>query len=514
MTPVADPYQPFHSILAAHAGRHPDKAFLHAIADDRAITYGALFATANRIASFLRERKFAANDRVMVLAGNSIEMVAAYFGVLRHGATVCTVNVEMNEAHLGEIVDALAPRLTLYEEGRGLERLADTAPGDWAPLGAWAEDGGAGFFADIAAFAADGETPPVCGPDDCAVIFYTSGTVAKPKGVIYSHRALYANFDAVADMVALGADDRLLDFRSFGWMSAQELGLGAPLVRGATAIMAERFSRRRYLEWLRDHDVTIGACMPAGIAMLLREPVDIRKNDLPHLRFMTSSSAPLLVGQWKAFEALYGIPVAQGYGMSEAGWITGMHEGNRRLGTVGRPLKYQTVRVLDPDGNEVAAGETGEIVVGGAQQATGYLLADGSIERLPAGALATGDLGHVDGDGYLRVTGRVKELIIRGGVNIAPLEIDGVIAELPGIAEACTIGVPDAIYGEEVVSFVALRPGAAPSAETILAHCRGRLPRFKMPKQVIFREALPRTGRDKLDRAALAADWKRMNADA
>ncbi len=494
------PYRPFADIIAGHARRHPDKEAVYSIAEGRGLTYGELSRTANRIAAALRERGIGANDRVLVLAGNGLAMVAAYLGILRHGATVCTVNVETNAAHLAEIAGAISPRLALFDDVADIARLAGATSGEWLALD--------GFLDALAPDAAANDAPAVCGPEDHAVIVYTSGTEAKPKGVIYSHATLYYNFDSVADMIGLEADDRVLEFRALSWMSAQLLGLGAPLLRGATAVIAERFSRRRFLEWIRDHDIDIAACVPAAIAMLLGEPVALRARDLPRLRFITSSSAPLPVGQLRAFEALYGIAIAQGYGMSEAGWISGSHRDDRRIGTVGRPVTHQRVRILDDAGRAVAPGETGEIEAGGGrQQSLGSLRADGTIRRTPADGVRTGDLGFLDADGYLHLTGRAKDLIVRGGVNIAPLEIDGVISELTEIAEACTVGVPDPIHGEAVVSYVALKAGAHLTPGAIRAHCAARLPAIKAPKQIVIRDSLPRTGRGKLDRNALAADW-------
>ena len=495
------PYRPFAEIIVGHARLNPDKEAIFSIAENRGFTYGELSRTTNRIAAALRSRGIGAGDRVLVLAENSLAMVTAYLGVLRHGATVCTVNVEANGAHLEEIANAVAPRLALFENDSDLAGPAGQASEESMLLDE--------FFNSLPNAAASNNAPCVCGPEDPAVIFYTSGTEAQPKGVIYSHASLYFNFDSVADMMGLRADDRVLDFRSLSWISAQQLGLGAPLIRGATAFIAERFSRSKFLEWIRDHDIDIAACVPAGIAMLLNEPVTLRGSDLPRLRFITSSSAPPLVEQWHAFEECYGIAIVQGYGMSEAGWITGSDRDNRRHGTVGRPVKHQRVRVLDEAGQNLPPGETGEIEASGdRQQSHGYLLSDGTIRRMPVGGVRTGDLGYLDEDGYLHVTGRAKDLIIRGGVNIAPLEIDGVILELAEIAETCTVGVPDSIYGEEVVSYVALKTGAHLTGEEIRAHCAARLPDFKTPKEIVIRVSLPRTARGKLDRNALAEDWR------
>ena len=515
MAQDTDTYRSFHDIVADHAGRWPDRVFVHCIDQKKSLTYGQLSTVCNRIAHFLKDRGLAANDRVLLLAENSVENLAVFVGTLSYGATIATVHVEMNRAHLSEIITAVNPKLVLYQDGLGLEDLADGAPGEWMALGNWSEDGGTGFFGAIAGLPDTDDVATVAGPDDQGVIFYTSGTVARPKGVIQTHATAFYNYDSTADYLELAPGDRVLDFRSYSWLSAQHMSLGAPLVAGATTIMARHFSVSRFFDWLRDHDINIGFVVPTVVNMLIERPADISAADLPHLRFLTCSSAPLLEDQWRRFEDMYGITLAQSCGSSEGG-NTAAHRGAvRKIGTIGPAQKYQRIRIVDGDGNDVPAGETGEIIVGGGrQQAYGYLLPDGTIERLPADGHQTGDLGHFDSDGHLIITGRVKELIIRGGVNIAPLEIDGVLMAHPDVAEAGTVGVPHDIYGEEVVSFVALRNGAAVGADDLMAHCGERLPEFKAPKQIIFRDALPKNPRGKLDRNALAEEWKRDHAAA
>ena len=513
MQAMADSYRSFHHIVAENARRWPDRVYVHSIDQDKSLTYAALYALSNRFARLLRRKGLKAGDRVLLLAENAVENLAVFVSTLRYGATLATVNVAMNEGHLKEIIAAVAPALVLYQEGLGLERLEDVELagnlGEWQALGEWHEDGGTGVFAEIAALSDTDDIASVAGPDDPAVIFYTSGTVAKPRGVIQTHATAYYNYDATADYLGLAPGDKVLDFRSFSWLSAQHMSLGAPLVAGATTVIAKNFSVSRYFDWLAAHEINIGFVVPTVINMLLDRPAAVRGADLPHLRFLTSSSAPLLVEQWKRFEETYGIILAQSAGSSEGG-NTAAHRGDkRRIGTIGPPLKYQDIRIVDQDGGERGPGESGEIVVaGGRQQAFGFLMPDGTVEKLDVDGHRTGDLGHFDAEGHLVITGRVKELIIRGGVNISPVEIDGVLVELAGINEAGTIGVPDEIWGEEVVSFVVRGLGARLSEAEILSHCGDRLPEAKMPKRIIFREGLPRNNRGKLDRGALAADWK------
>ena len=505
--PASDPYRSFHAIVAENARRWPERVYVHCIDQVKSLTYGQLYPLTNRIARFLKGEGVGANDRVLLLAENSVETFAVFVGALRHGATLATVHVEMNRAHLAEIVAAVAPKIVLYQEGLGLETLRDDI---WLPLGEWQPGcGSTGFFGTIENLSENNDIPSCAAPDDHGVIFYTSGTVAKPKGVIQTHATAFYNYDATADYLGLGPGDRVLDCRSYSWLSAQHMSLGAPLVAGATTIMARHFSQSRYFDWLREHEIHIGFVVPTMVSMLLSRPHAAKGTDLPHLRFLTSSSAPLLEEQWRRFEETYGITLCQSCGSSEGG-NTAAHRGAaRKIGTIGPPQKYQDIRIVDRDGAALPPGGTGEIVVGGGrQQAFGYLLPDGTIERLPRDGHHTGDLGFFDADGHLHITGRVKELIIRGGMNIAPLEVDAVLVAHPRILEAGTIGVPHPIYGEEVVAYVACAPGAVPSVEEIKRHCAMRLPEAKMPKAIYLIDALPKNVRGKLDRGALDAHYR------
>lgn len=491
--------------------RCPDKTFIHSIEQEKSITHGEMYRLANRIAHFLRGRGLRANDRVALLSNNSLEHLVAYIGAMAYGATICTVHVEMNQAYFEEILNAVNARIVLYEGGLDLERLEGKVPGDWIPLGDWRAGDGDGFFALLKDLP---ETPlaPVNTRDDVASIFYTSGTATKPKGVVCTFAELYDNTEPTADAFGMTESDRILDYRSFNWMSAQVLSALGPLCKGATLLLARRFSVSRFFDWVREHRATIAAGNPTIINMLINRPSNITAKDVPHFRFITSSSAPLIPEQWKEFERMYGIPIGQGYGTSETGWIAGSDETTRRLGTVGKPLPYHNVTVVDGDGNPLPQGETGAIELGGdPNREYRYLADDGTIRINAKGRTRTGDIGVFDADGYLTVTGRIKDLIIRGGINISPVEIDDIVLQLPQVAEAATVGVPDPIYGEEVVIYVSAKPDTALSADDVMAHCGKKLPHTKMPKHIIFKPSLPKTDRGKMDRAALAEEWKRTH---
>jgi acyl-coenzyme A synthetase/AMP-(fatty) acid ligase len=495
--------------IARAAQRHPKKPWLVSADDGRSVTYRELGDAAGRIAAFLHSRGIGADDRVALLANNSIEHLLCYFGVMSYGATICTVHVEMNRNQLDNIFARLKPTLVLHQDGLGLDDLLGSVAAPRMRLGRWDRPEPETFHAELARHApSDAQT--TAGGDDDAVILFTSGTSARPKGVVLNYREHLTNIEPAADGFGITADDRVYDFRSFNWASAQLLGALVPLNRGATLVMAEKFSASRFFRHIREHRVTVAAGNPTTINILLNTETDAGRDNLPTLRFITSSSAPLTIEEWRRFEARFGIPIAQGYGSSETGWIAAISGEQRRLGTAGRPLAYHRLAIVDADGRSLPPGEIGLIEIGGnASHDYRYLADDGSVKINSRGRIRTGDLGLLDADGYLRVTGREKDLIIRGGVNISPVEIDSFLMQRPELIEVATVGVPDAIYGEEVVSYVVARPGATVDPGELLRYCSEGLPAFKAPKQIVLSVSLPKTERGKLNRRALAERWRR-----
>jgi long-chain acyl-CoA synthetase len=497
--------------IARAAARDPDKAFIVSADDGRSLTYGQLRELADRIATYLKSRNVAASDRVALLSNNSIEHLATYFGVLAYGATICTVHVEMNRNQLDNILPLLNACLVLCEDGLGLDDVLESTSASCLRLGAFDDRRGDGFFSAVNRYEAS-DAMAAAGPDDSAVVLFTSGTSARPKGVVLSFRELTANAGPTADGFGLTAQDRIYDFRSFNWCSAQTLSALPPLERGATLILGRKFSRSRFFDHIKQHGATIATGNPTTIGILLNGEA-IASPDLPSLRFVTSSSAPLSLDEWQRFENRFGIRVAQGYGCSEVGWIAAQPGEARRIGTVGRPHGYHRLSIVNADGQSLKAGETGAVELGGlAGNAYRTLGDNGSIQIDSRDRMRTGDLGFLDDDGYLHLTGRAKDLIIRGGVNISPVEIDAVLMRRAEVIEACTVGVPDKVYGEEVVAFVVLRPEAGIGAQDILRHCATVLPAFKAPKHVVLSAELPKTERGKLDRKALVERWAKTRA--
>ena len=488
--------------------RNLDKHFIISAEDGRSISFGQLRDLTRRIATFLAARGIGANDRVALLSNNSIEHLACYFGVMAYGATICTVHVEMNRNQLGNIFTRLKPKLVLYEEGLELGELLAQQTVPSFPLGSW-DQPAAGTFYDAVARSAPSDAMAAARAADDAVILFTSGTSERPKGVILSFRELLSNAKPTADNFALTSEDRIYDFRSFNWCSAQTLSALPPLCLGATLILGRRFSRTRFFEHIKQYGATVATGNPTTLNLLLNSDDAVRRDDVPTLRYITSSSAPLTVEEWRRFEDRFGIPIAQGYGSSETGWIAAVPGDQRRFGTVGRPLPYHDLAIVDAQGRRLPAGEIGHVELGAfADVDYRYLDDNGAVKVNSRGRIRTGDLGCLDAEGFLRLTGREKELIIRGGVNISPVEIDSILMQHPKVIEAATVGVPDSVYGEEVVAYVVLRPGSALGADEILRHCNAVLPAFKAPKKIVLSEALPKTERGKLDRKALVERWR------
>jgi acyl-CoA synthetase (AMP-forming)/AMP-acid ligase II len=508
----AIPYRPIADLLAEYARRDPAKtAIVDLDQGGASISFGELDQVVTDIAIDLKRRGVAKGDRVLLLSDETLEKLLIWLGAWRMGAVVCPLNIELNAANLAELAAMIRPKIMLYHkelDGPALTRGVD-APlirfGAWKP--ASGNDSQDQYFTALAHGGKAADVPERNNAEDTSCMFCTSGTTSKPKIVVYDHCAYWLSGLDTIDILGLEANDKTLEYRSFGWNSAQILSLLPFLQKGLTMHLARRFSHSRFFEWIQKHELTFAAGVPTVVNMLLNKPLGYTAKDLPSLRLMTCSTAPLTAEQWKNFEEMYGVTLLQLYGMSEAGWICGNRHYRRRMGTVGPPAKHQEFEIVDGEGKVCPPEVEGEVSVGGPQVAIGYLMEDGTIDPVRGKRIKTGDLAKMDADGFVRVTGRTKDLIIRGGMNIAPLEIDAVLLKHPGIYDGAAVGVPDKIYGEEVVAYVMAKPGATLTEADVVAHCKQHLAAAKLPKQVLIVPELPKSDRGKVLRDKLKADW-------
>jgi acyl-coenzyme A synthetase/AMP-(fatty) acid ligase len=511
------PYQPIADLFTKYNARDPGKTAIVDLESGTSIDFGRLDHMVIDIAAYLKSRGIKKGSRVLVLSDECLEKLLIWFGVWRIGAVICPFNLEINEQQMVSLTAALRPELILHHKEIDVQAMVGDAPAERVRFGAWSPDGRKDpqdnlFVALPRGYAA--HLPERNDASDTACIFCTSGTTARPKIVIYNHAAYWMNGLDTLEFLGLTEDDRTLEYRSFGWNSAQVLSLLPFLQKGLTMHIARRFSHSRFFEWVHQHGITFSAGVPTVLNILLNKPIGYTAKDVPTLRLMSCSTAPLTAQQWVQFEEMYGVTLLQLYGMSETGWICGNRHYAKKMGTVGLPALHQELKIVDPSGNECPPDVEGEITVGGPQMAIGYLLDDGSIDPVLGKRIKTGDLGIKDSEGFVRVSGRSKDLIIRGGVNIAPLEIDEILLKHPSVLDAAAVGVPDKIYGEEVVCYVVPKDKAL-TETMVLEHSRQFLPPAKMPKQVLVVPELPRSDRGKILRDKLRENWiERMKVSA
>jgi acyl-CoA synthetase (AMP-forming)/AMP-acid ligase II len=506
---LAIPYAPVADLLARYRARDPNKPAIVDLDSGTTINFGQLEQVATDIAAYLKRRGIGKGSRVLLLSDGSLEMLLVWLGVWRLGAVICPFNLEMNEKQMVTLTEALGPELIVYHKEVDVEKMVGSHRAPRIRFGGWSHDGAKDpqdeFFAALSRGDA-ASLPERNEPMDHGAIVCTSGTTARPKIIILHHAIFWMNGLNTLEFLGLTERDSILEYRSFAWNSPQIVTLMPFLAKGVTIHVARRFSHSRFFEWVQNYGITFAAGVPTVINMLLNKPLGYTAKDVPTLRLMSCSSAPLTAQQWREFEDMYGLTLLTWYGMSETGWICGNRHYKKKMGTVGPPAPHQELKIVDADGNECPPGVEGEITVGGPQMAIGYLLDDGSIEPVLGRRIKTGDLGIRETDGFIRVTGRAKDLIIRGGVNIAPLEIDEVLLKHPGIVDAAAVGVPDKIYGEEVVCYVVAKEPSLTAAQ-VLKHCEAYLPPAKQPKQVLFVADLPKSDRGKVLRDKLREEW-------
>jgi len=431
-------------------------------------------------------------DVVAVKLTNRIEFVVLLFGAWRLGATVTPVNPGLTEGEVvRQLADSAARLLVVEEDDASTATDVPTLPvGDVYDAGS-------------------GSAPaPHVDPAALALLIYTSGTTGVPKGVMLDH----ANLDAMTEMgrqaLELGTGDRCLLILPLFHVNGIVVSVLTPLLAGASVVIAERFNPSTFFTVLERERPTFFSAVPTIYSMLTALPEDVRP-DTSSVRFAVCGAAPASAELLTRFEERFGFPLVEGYGLSEGTCASTINpvSGTRKAGTVGLPFPGQELRIVDHDGHELPQGDDGEVVVRGPNVMRGYLgrPAD-SAATVRDGWLYTGDIGHLDADGYLTLVGRSKEMIIRGGENIYPKEIEDVLAADPAVLEAAVIGVPDETWGEVVVAFVAARPGSAIDVMELKARCAASLSGYKQPTAIHVMASLPKNAVGKLDKKSLKDD--------
>ncbi|WP_447982165.1 class I adenylate-forming enzyme family protein [Achromobacter kerstersii] len=495
---------------------------------DETLTYAGLHRRVGQIAAGLRAAGVAPGSYVAIAMERSLDQVLTILGVMVAGACPCPLEPRLSVEETARRVTAVgltwmvhddANTATAQASGMAQSRLLDAARVAQERVDGEAGMGwelGAGLGAELGV-ERGAEPGAELAPDAPGLLLFTSGSTGNPKGVLLSHRGLANNARGVLAHTALTPADRLLHVMPLHHTNALNNQIFAPLLAGASVALAGRFRADDMPGLLRAFAPTIITGVPTMYARMLELAFDAQS--LSGLRFARCGSAPITEALHRRIEAFLGCPLVVSYGLSEATCTSTMNPpAARRVGTVGTVLAGQSVTLRLPDGTEAARGGEGEICIAGDSLMLGYLGVDNGDDGALQ-LLRTGDLGRFDDDGYLSITGRIKDVIIRGGENLSPALIEGVVTGLPFVAACCVVGAPDEDLGEVPVIFVQRKGEASEGARVsatgrddegaqIQASVLAGLGRIYVPRDVLWVERLPENAVGKVDRKALAQQVK------
>ncbi len=494
------------NLYARLAARFPDGTARFAqLEDGRHYSYADVETVSARFAATLVEMGVVPGDRVAVQVEKSIEAFVLYLATVRAGGVFLPLNTAYTPAEIEYFLTDAAPRLFICDPAKAdvLTPVATKAAARLETLGIWtpgAEDAGT-FLAAVpeeATFETIHRTP-----DDLAAILYTSGTTGRSKGAMTTHENLFSNAVTLCDYWDFTSGDVLLHalpiFHVHGLFTSSNTVLAA----GASMIWQHRFNADDAVARLPEATAMMG--VPTFYTRLLDHPRFTRELTA-HMRLFVSGSAPMLVETHERFQEVTGQTVLERYGMTETQMNTSNpYDGDRCPGTVGLPLPGVSVRIADPEtGATTTQGDVGMIEVKGPNVFKGYwqMPEKTADEFRPDGYFITGDLGTIDDQGYISIVGRAKDLIISGGYNIYPKEIESLIDDLPGVTESAVIGTPHPDFGEGVIAVV-IRSDPALTEDTIMTGLTDQIARFKQPKKIVFTDALPRNTMGKVQKKAL-----------
>ncbi|WP_328345674.1 long-chain-fatty-acid--CoA ligase [Micromonospora sp. NBC_00421] len=482
-------------VLADTATRLPDHvAVIHG---SEHLTYGRLWEQARRHAAVLRASGVRPGDRVALLVVDTPQFPVVYFGVLATGAVVVPLNVMATASEIAHVLTDADARFLVCASSLLAQAREATGPLGTVLLTVGPGPAGTVDLENAAQDTAPIDGPAVREPDDVAVVFYTSGTTGDPKGVMLTHRNILYNVERmVTTPYAFRSDDVLLGCLPLAHGFGQICGMLTGFRAGISIVMMPRFSGREALALMRRHHCTVFMGVPTMYVKLLDAVA--QGEPVPRLDRVYSGGSALAVKTLDDVRRVFGCPVYEGYGMTETSCSVAYHYPGLtfRPGTVGVPITGITVGVARPNTDRtdlLPVGEVGEIVVRAPSVMAGYLgRPDATAEVLIDGWFRTGDLGRLDGDGYLSIVGRKKDLILRGGYNVYPREIEEVLVGHPAVAQVAVIGVPHPVLGEEVWAIVVpAQDVAARTGEELVEWGRQRLAAYKYPRRVEFTDALP-----------------------
>ncbi|WP_027409009.1 fatty acid--CoA ligase family protein [Anoxybacillus tepidamans] len=502
------------SRLAEIAEQLPEK--LAYVYEGERVTYGELDAAVTKFASGLCHMGIGKGDHVALLLGNSPYFVIGLYGALRAGATVIPINPIYTPDEIGYILnngdvkavigfDLLVPLFIKMEAHLPkIEHIIVCETPQGKAQGISLASPKMKSFTEMLASGDVHFEAPALREDDTAVILYTSGTTGKPKGAMLTHKNLYSNAQDIANYLKINDSDRVIATLPMFHVFCLTVALNAPLMNGGTVLIIPKFSPAKIFEIAREEKATIFAGVPTMYNFLYQHE-EGKAEDFATLRLCISGGASMPVALLKNFEQKFKVIVSEGYGLSEASPVTCFNplDRPRKPGSIGRSILNVENKVVNEFGEEVPVGEVGELIVRGPNVMKGYYkMPEETAHTIRNGWLYTGDLAKMDEEGYFYIVDRKKDMIIVGGYNVYPREVEEVLYGHPDVMEAAVIGVPDPSFGEAVKCFVVSKNPDL-TEEALIEYCRQHLAKYKVPSFIEFLEELPKNTTGKILRRAL-----------
>ncbi len=493
----------YDGLFAPHAGK--DAPFLY-LADGSTLSYRAFLARAAQFAHAMARAGLKSGDRVAAQIEKSPEALALYAACAQGGFVFLPLNTAYTTSELDYFIENSGASLVVCD-ARASDTLAEMAGRLGAQMMTLNSDG-SGTLAEAAADMPEVFETATRGEDDLAALLYTSGTTGRSKGAMLSQRNLLSNAQVLAEFWRFSGDDVLLHALPIFHTHGLFVATNVMLLAGGSMVFLPKFDLDQMIAWMPKATTMMG--VPTFYTRLLGD-ARFTRDLAAHMRLFVSGSAPLLAETHVQFEARTGHRILERYGMTETNMNTSNpYEGERRAGTVGHPLPGVELKITDPaDGHTLLDGEIGVIEVRGDNVFHGYWqMPDKTAAELrDDGFFITGDLGRVDADGYVHIVGRGKDLIISGGYNIYPKEIELVLDAQPGVLESAVIGVPHPDFGETVLGIVVPEPGRVPDLDAVMGAVGDALARFKHPRKLIVMEELPRNTMGKVQKNVLREEF-------
>ena len=496
-------------LLKNRAEQYPDKTFL--FFQDQEISYRTLDETTLQIAHGLAGLGVKKGDNVCILLPNCPEFLYAFWGILKTGAVAVPINFNLKGDEIKYILNnsGAAALITTPFFHEIIRQIRSDCPRlSHLILTGSPSDKGVISFDQLMQSPIQSKQIALEGSDPAAII-YTSGTTGYPKGVVLTHRNYLFDTEQFVRVTQMTEQDRFLCILPLFHVNGQVVTTLSPMCAGGSMVLMEKFSPKDFFPTLARFKATAFSGVPTVYAILLNLP-GAERYDLSSLRFCVCGAAPMPVELFQNFEKKFNAFILEGYGLSEGTCVSSVNPlgGHRKIGSIGLPFPQQEMKVVDDQDRALESGQVGEIVVRGENVMREYFKNPrATAEALRGRWLHTGDLGYQDQEGYFFIVGRKKEMIIRGGENIYPKEIEEALYRHPKVLEAAVIGLPDQVWGEEVCAFIVLKEGMQGNPEEFIDYCKARLADFKCPRKVVFWGQFPKTATGKIQKGKLKEEY-------